>query len=768
VALHAAYDLRIAQLDIDFERGIPRHTVNTAIALAHREEIDRISWVVSSDRPLPPVIERLARGDVVSVKDCSGMAGADLVFHLTAPFDWRIPTVDLVPPGLERSRAANVVTLYDVIPLSWPDDESDAGRARRRWLARSPILRSADRLLVLSRYGASSSAALARTDRARTHIVYSGVSQVEPREGRNLRPPLATGLGSGPTVSGLSRPYVLYVGGLEDPRKNVIGLIHAFSALDGDVRREHQLVLVGRSAPARDAELRRLIQSTGLADSVLLPGLVDEPTLRDLYGGCSAMVYPSLEEGFGLPIVEGMAHGAPVLSSNTTGCGEVNRHPRATFDPTDATAIADRMHDLLTEPGLADTLRAYGHKRASEFTWDRVAMRTASAYRAALADRRRRSHRRGRALAVTCPTWYGRSGPSWGALLTASALADDARVIARSVLPLGRVERLPIHPAALSPGAQALLPGTPVWALDGPQSLAAAAAALEYRPGAVLAWELDELVAGSPGATDELAPRIPRPIVAPAAFAEGDLGRALRAAALMVVAEESDARRLRLALGPGIEPLVIPPPLAHMPVGGAPDLDKLSLSSPARGRLRATRRRPLVLVARHPRFGLVREHDLRRCAQAAGALNAHGIPARVQLLGETYPFEAAGALSAVRRRSGAGGLAIAPWPGDDEIDAWSSLADAFFEPGSCSNAAARESADRALLAQRPLVSVGHRCGGGPWITALAADTGPEGLSQALAAALREPMPGLGELLEERSPRRTAQCLQSALRSRDLL
>jgi glycosyltransferase involved in cell wall biosynthesis len=168
----------------------------------------------------------------------------------------------------------------------------------------------------------------------------------------------------------LDAPYVLAVGTLE-PRKNLEALIRAWLALDPSVRGDRLLALVGPRgwddapilAAARDAGARLL-------------GRVSEDELRALYAGAAAFAYPSRYEGFGLPVLEAMTAGAPVVTSNVSSLPEVAGDAALLVDPQDTAAIAAALTRILTDPGLAEDLRARGRVQAARFTWERTARET--------------------------------------------------------------------------------------------------------------------------------------------------------------------------------------------------------------------------------------------------------------------------------------------------------------------------------------------------------------------------------------------------------
>lgn len=166
---------------------------------------------------------------------------------------------------------------------------------------------------------------------------------------------------------GLERPYVLFVGTVE-PRKNLGRLLEAFSRL-GDVHAD--LVLVGPEGwrtDLPDTRARRL-------------GFVPQIDLDALYAGASVVAYPSLREGFGLPVLDAMSHGAPVVTSATTSTAEVAGEAALLVDPLDVDAIAGAMQRLLEDRDLADRLGGAARARAAEFTWERTADGVVAAYR---------------------------------------------------------------------------------------------------------------------------------------------------------------------------------------------------------------------------------------------------------------------------------------------------------------------------------------------------------------------------------------------------
>ncbi len=166
--------------------------------------------------------------------------------------------------------------------------------------------------------------------------------------------------------------------GVLAPQKNVARMIEAFARADNGATR---LVLAGR--PAGDyAErvLRPLARQLGVAERVVFAGAVDDETLRALYHAAVALVYPSLGEGFGLPIVEAMACGCPVVTSNISSMPDVAGDAALLVDPRDVAALATALARVRDDSGPRADLMRRGHDRAALFTWDAVARRTLDLY----------------------------------------------------------------------------------------------------------------------------------------------------------------------------------------------------------------------------------------------------------------------------------------------------------------------------------------------------------------------------------------------------
>jgi glycosyltransferase involved in cell wall biosynthesis len=164
--------------------------------------------------------------------------------------------------------------------------------------------------------------------------------------------------------------------GTIEPRKNLAGVIGAMAHLAG---REVDLVLVGPDGWNEDLDARlRTLEGTGIAVHRL--GFQAPEALPALYAGAGAFCFPSLREGFGMPVLDAMAHGAPVVTSAGTATAEVAGDAGLLVEPTDHASIAAALAEVLDDPVRADQLRTRGRARAQQYSWKRTAELTAAAY----------------------------------------------------------------------------------------------------------------------------------------------------------------------------------------------------------------------------------------------------------------------------------------------------------------------------------------------------------------------------------------------------
>lgn len=264
-------------------------------------------------------------------------------------------------PYALRRRDAAVVTVHD---LGWQaHPELYAPRVRLMYQALFPwVVRRADRFIAVSRYTADDLIRRAGVPADRIQVIYHGLDPAfTPRT---------------EAAPGADHPYLLAVGGVS-PRKNTRRLIEAFCRWRdrGGHRGDYRLLITGTSLD-RDF----LADGARLPPGVTLLGYVDKAELPRLYAGATAFVYPGIYEGFGLPIIEAMACGTPVVTSRTGAAGEIAGDAALLVDPFDVTSIEAGI-DRATRPEEAGRLRSLGRERAARFDWATAAEQTIAVYR---------------------------------------------------------------------------------------------------------------------------------------------------------------------------------------------------------------------------------------------------------------------------------------------------------------------------------------------------------------------------------------------------
>lgn len=179
---------------------------------------------------------------------------------------------------------------------------------------------------------------------------------------------------------GLNRPFIMY-SGATDPRKNHLRLIKAFSMLKPELRGGYQLAIVGKLPDADRVIFEEHVKACGLTlNDITITGGVSDSEMAQLYNLCNLFVFPSLHEGFGLPALEAMSCGAPVIGSNTTSVPEVIGRADALFDPYDEKSISEKITQCLTDDDFRADLSRHGLEQAKAFSWHASANRAIAAF----------------------------------------------------------------------------------------------------------------------------------------------------------------------------------------------------------------------------------------------------------------------------------------------------------------------------------------------------------------------------------------------------
>jgi len=273
---------------------------------------------------------------------------------------------------------ARLVTVHDAVPFVHP--ETHVWLTNFLFTSYIPrTLRFVDRIITASESSSRDIQRFFRVDAGRVTHIYCGVDQrFRPQPPERVAAVLAR--------YGVDLPYLLVVGALQE-RKNLQTAFAAFARLKAEGL-PHRLVVVGRKAWKTEGLFRRL-NELGLGEEVLLTGYVEDVDLPAFYTGAACFLFPSLYEGFGLPPLEAMACGTPVVASNSSSLPEVVGDAGILVDPHDVAGFADAVRSVIEQPSLAGELRERGLAQAHEFTWERAAAAHVAAYHEAWRDARR-------------------------------------------------------------------------------------------------------------------------------------------------------------------------------------------------------------------------------------------------------------------------------------------------------------------------------------------------------------------------------------------
>ena len=367
------YTAELARLLPGLGDGDPGDTVELVPFVArHRDGDVRAALSAFGLQSLDPVVLSLPRPVLYDAWHVVGAPGLRGVARRRGRLDVvHAPSV-AVPP---RGRYRLVVTVHDAAPLLFPETYPRRGR----WFHRRGIAAAARRAdLVITVSQAAAEEIVAHTDvpAERLRVVPNGVDLTEASDEDVVAARAAFELGD--------RPYVLWLGSLE-PRKNVGMLVEAFArwAATSDV--PHQLVLAGPTGWVVDRDAV-LAPARRLGDRVRTIGRVGDDHLRGLYRGADVFVLPSRHEGFGIPVLEAMAQGTPVIASGIAALREVAGDAARLVTGDDPDAWAGALDELMHDRDLHADLAVAGRRRAELFSWERCANETVAVYREALAQ----------------------------------------------------------------------------------------------------------------------------------------------------------------------------------------------------------------------------------------------------------------------------------------------------------------------------------------------------------------------------------------------
>lgn len=266
-------------------------------------------------------------------------------------------------PGLPT-----VVTIYDLIAMTQPATVSWRARLLFRVTTRLALAAAAQVIAI--------SAATGRDLQTHFGVDSRRITTIPLAPAAHFRPPSPTALTQVRAAYQLPPSFYLYVG-INKPHKNLVRLVEAYARLEASA----PPLLIGGAWDARYPDAQRRAAALGLGERVRFLGPIPDADLPALYGACTLFVYPSLYEGFGLPVIEAMACGAAVACSHAPGLEDAAGDAALRFDPTDGDALTAALREGGTRPEVTAALAARGIAHARRFSWARVAAETVAIYR---------------------------------------------------------------------------------------------------------------------------------------------------------------------------------------------------------------------------------------------------------------------------------------------------------------------------------------------------------------------------------------------------
>jgi glycosyltransferase involved in cell wall biosynthesis len=334
------------------------------------------------------------------------------IIHVSHVFEGFGERVALPNPASRPAGQVLSATLYDLIPLRFPHHYFTSAHFEKWYRRQVQWLRQADLLLSISDASKQDAVSLLGIDPERIVTIHLGVSECyKPDTDLAARALLLH-------RHGINRKnFILYTGG-DDYRKNIRGAIQGYAALPKALRDISQMVIVCAIEEHSKEMFWRVARESGLgAKDILFLGFIPEEDLIGLYSACTLFIFPSLYEGFGLPVLEAMACGAPVIGGNNSSIKELIARADSLFDAADPASITASVAGILENPALAGDLRRHGLARAKDFTWENTGRRAIAAFDDALRRKREAGARAAswgwlprRSLAILTPLPPSKSG----------------------------------------------------------------------------------------------------------------------------------------------------------------------------------------------------------------------------------------------------------------------------------------------------------------------------------------------------------------------
>jgi glycosyltransferase involved in cell wall biosynthesis len=368
-------------------RGIGRYAVAYANALCTRHA-DRVEAIEVDPRLPHPFDPQRVGCPILGASEFGSAprANGPLVYHMLSAFQRR-PLRSIWPRWASSPEVALAVTVYDLIPWRFRERYLRDSAEHVKYMRQLSVVHFADALLAISDASAAELVELLGIDERRVHVI--GAAAPEMRR-LSLSAPTA---GVPCEADAVRRGALLFVSG-DEQRKNNDRLIDAYAELAPELRSAHQLVIVGKFSEASIERHRDRADAAGADGDVVLTGEVSDEALGQIMSRTAIAVFPSIAEGFGLPVLEALNAGLPVLVSDIPPLRELVPDAEARFDPHSTAGIRNALERGLSDTAFRERLSRSAPTWAAPFSWERVAERGVIAYDAALSERtRRRRHR---------------------------------------------------------------------------------------------------------------------------------------------------------------------------------------------------------------------------------------------------------------------------------------------------------------------------------------------------------------------------------------
>lgn len=375
-------DLQALQTQNSKNRGIGRYVRSTLEHLI--QQPDRYWLYANQTLPLPEIdrdrvpytcinYPTIGSSDVNNLLARTTLSSADIdAVFIPSPMEY----LDATIPNLTNFHKKVFVICYDLIPLIFPERYLSDRNIQSIYLHRLENIKNADFIFAISEATRQDTIKYLNKSPDRVLNISGGISNFFCPILKQEHQTWATVFAN---KFGIHKKFILYTGG-EDWRKNIEGLVQAFAILPTNLKDSYQLVIACKVSDPFIDKITSLSKKLGIDRSLVLTNYITDEELRALYSTCALFVFPSFYEGFGLPLLEAIACGAPAIASNNSSLPEIIGDPNLLFDPHSSADIANTIAKVLSNPDDLSRLSAAGLQQATKFTWESVANKISNVF----------------------------------------------------------------------------------------------------------------------------------------------------------------------------------------------------------------------------------------------------------------------------------------------------------------------------------------------------------------------------------------------------